>query len=514
MSELLPELVAPVAAIYREAICSHEWPECYKQERHLPIKKKQEPESEDDIRTLGLTAFFSKRLEAILIKWIWPFILPHLSKDQMGGIPESSVVHYLTRMIHWILKKTDNNSKEPTAVLASLIDFSKGFNRMSPVILVTLLSDLNIPTCALRLIISYLTNRSMVTTFNGAVSDSQHLCGGGPQGSLLIVLLFCLQVDKAGEPCPKVNGNPALPNGQFGPEPEPVYLEPLKLCQQEELTEKKLYIDDLTELEAVPLDSSLVYIGDFSPPCGPLNYHERFGLVLPKEKSILQHKLQDMLEFTQVNMMKVNKKKTMIMPFNFTTSRDFIPWLNFPEEDPLNVVYETKLLGVTLRSDLSFSSHVDIISKKASQSLWVILRFRDMGASRHQLLSLWQQKGRSILEFASPVFFSKLTEEQSQQLEDCQRKAFAIILDTSYRSYDSSLKILEQQTLSDRRILAATKFGEKCVNNAKHYDMFPKKHSVRYSLRTRKPYEEYFCHTDRFYQSSLPAITRLLNNQH
>ena len=50
----------------------------------------------------------------------------------MGGIPGSSVVHYLIRMIDWILQKTDNNAKEPTAVLASLVDFSKGFNRMSP----------------------------------------------------------------------------------------------------------------------------------------------------------------------------------------------------------------------------------------------------------------------------------------------------------------------------------------------------------------------------------------------
>ena len=130
LKEFLPELVAPVAAIFREAISSHQWPQCYKEERHLPIKKKQDPETEDDLRTLGLTVFFSKRLEALLINWIWPYILPHLSKDQMGGIPGSSVVHYLIRMIDWILQKTENNAKEPTAVLASLVDFSKGFNRM------------------------------------------------------------------------------------------------------------------------------------------------------------------------------------------------------------------------------------------------------------------------------------------------------------------------------------------------------------------------------------------------
>ena len=62
LKEFLPELVAP------ESISSHQWPQCYKQKQHLPIKKKQEPLTEDDLRTLGLTVYFSKWLEAILIK--------------------------------------------------------------------------------------------------------------------------------------------------------------------------------------------------------------------------------------------------------------------------------------------------------------------------------------------------------------------------------------------------------------------------------------------------------------
>jgi hypothetical protein len=50
-----------------------------------------------------------------------------------------------------------------------------------------------------------------------------------------------------------------------------------------------------------------------------------------------------------------------------------------------------------------------------------------MGASREQLLMLWQHKGRSILKFASPVFFIRLTNDQSKEIEDCQRKSFVIM---------------------------------------------------------------------------------------
>ena len=426
----------------------------------------------------------------------------------MGGIPGSSVVHYLVRMLHWILQKLDNSASEP-AVLATLIDFSKGFNRMSPVILVTLLSDLNIPTCALRLIISYLSHRSMVTTYNGAVSGSQQLCGGGPQGSLLIVILFCLQVNLAGNPCPRLDASPSLPEGVHGPVYEPVYSDPPEPCHHVENTEKKIYVDDLSELEVIALKKALEKINpDF---IGPMNYHEQSKLILPPEKSILQHKLKDIQEFTERNLMKVNKKKTMVMPFNFTTKYDFLPQLNFPGEEPLTVIYETKLLGVTISSDLTFSAHVKAITGKATKSMWLLLRFRDMGASIQRLLTLWQQKGRSTLEFASPVFFSRLTKEQSKAIEDCQRKAFSIMLGPNFMSYERALVTLEQERLSDRRLAAALKFGEKCTKNPKHSDMFPPNPPGR-DLRTQRvSYKEYFCRTDRLYNSSIPTITRLLN---
>ena len=75
---------------------------------------------------------------------------------------------------------------------------------------------------------------------------------------------------------------------------------------------------------------------------GPQPYHERCGLFLPAHNSILQHKLEDMQHFTNKNLMLINKKKTVIMPFNFSHNYDFIPRLSFPgDEVPLDVTYET-----------------------------------------------------------------------------------------------------------------------------------------------------------------------------
>ena len=93
----------------------------------------------------------------------------------------------------------DSNS----AVIAVPVDYSKAFNRMLHSNIITIMSDLKptIPTCAIRIIKSYLTQRSMCVRFNGAVSSFQKCPGGGPQGGLLTGLLFCLQVRRAGSPC-------------------------------------------------------------------------------------------------------------------------------------------------------------------------------------------------------------------------------------------------------------------------------------------------------------------------
>ena len=119
----------------------------------------------------------------------------------IGGLPGCSVEHYLVLMLDFIKKNLDKNQTEPTAVLAGLVDFSKAFNRIDHNVIVTILSDLSIPTCALRLIISYLSCRKMCVRYNGAVSTEQDIPGGGPQGGLLTVLLFDLQVNQAGEAC-------------------------------------------------------------------------------------------------------------------------------------------------------------------------------------------------------------------------------------------------------------------------------------------------------------------------
>ena len=66
-----------------------------------------------------------------------------------------------------------------------------------------------------------------------------------------------------------------------------------------------LYIDDLSEAEAIELKRQLV--NDPVQRPFPLNYHERTQHVLPPG-SVLQHHLDRVEDFTIRNVMKINEK--------------------------------------------------------------------------------------------------------------------------------------------------------------------------------------------------------------
>ena len=69
--------------------------------------------------------------------------------------------------------------------------------------------------------------------------------------------------------------------------------------------------------------------------------------------------------------MKLNKKKTETMFFNFTLDFQFSNRL-YIEETLLDVVKETKLLGTIISSDLKWHSNTDMIVRKAFQRIIIL----------------------------------------------------------------------------------------------------------------------------------------------
>ena len=190
-----------MANIFNSITKSGQYPRQWVKESVTPIPKVPNVESEDDLRNISLTADLSKDYENFIADWLEPYLIL-LDQGQFGGRKKHSIVHYLVLLLHFIISNTDINDNISRAVVIALCDYSKGFNRINHMNLIIRLSDWGVPGWLLKVLISYLTERTMILKYNGAESDPQSLPGGSIQGSLVGILLFIIELSDAGMPVP------------------------------------------------------------------------------------------------------------------------------------------------------------------------------------------------------------------------------------------------------------------------------------------------------------------------
>ena len=254
---------------------------------------------------------------------------------QYGGTKGNSISHYLIELINFILFNQDK--KDPTAVIACLVDFSKAFNRQDHNILITKLSDLGVPSWLLKLVIAFLEDRTMVVRYKGAVSDPRGLPGGGTQGTLLGLLLFIILINDLGF------------DDQTNDAGELITCK--RRIKEFNLLHLK-YVDDFTIAEAVNMKDQLIMVPVTSRP-QPDDYHDRTGHTVEPENSKVYSQLLKTESYAEENKMKINYGKTKLMVFNPGKIRDFHPKFELAGKQ-IDLVEETKLLGVVITSDLSW----------------------------------------------------------------------------------------------------------------------------------------------------------------
>ena len=164
---------------------------------------------------------------------------------------------------------------------------------------------MKVPGWLLKILISYLTERSMVLRYQGKTSSPRSLPGSAPQGVFLGCFFFMI----------KFNGAFLRPDI---PRPFPKTA-PLMLSTANSCTVK--YIDDASQARAIKLRSCLSKIDTSSRP-RPLEYFEHTGYEITPENNELQRDLNTLKKFTERNLMKINEKKTLIMKFNFRKTLD------------------------------------------------------------------------------------------------------------------------------------------------------------------------------------------------
>ena len=120
---------------------------------------------------------------------------------------------------------------------------------------------------------------------------------------------------------------------------------------------------------------------------------------------------------------------------------------------------------------------------------------------------------RSILEFNSNVWFSSITQEEEDDLECVQKVACRIILNCEYENYSKSLAVLKLENLKIRRSRLGLTFAKKAVDNPKmkhHFSLNKNKEKIR----NPEKFNVKFAHTSRLFNSTIPTVLRMLNDEH
>ena len=141
---------------------------------------------------------------------------------------------------------------------------------------------------------------------------------------------------------------------------------------------------------------------------------------------LLQKRLEEIATSAEYHDMKLNLSKSKVIPFNFTRKHQFTPEL-FLDGTLLEVVKETKLLGLTISSSCNWDANTKEIVAKGNSRLWFLRRLKFLGASSDTLIDIYKLFCRSVLEYGAPVWSGNLKQCNTKDIERVQKNAYKII---------------------------------------------------------------------------------------
>ncbi len=274
-----------------------------------------------------------------------------------------STVHVLVELYHHWSKAT-YDCRLKQYIRILLLDFSNAFEHIDHIILITKLRTIyHLPEFIVAWIAAFLTDRHQHVKIRQQVSDWAHIQVGVPQGTLLGVVPFTLMVDDMPCTCPMVK-----------------------------------YVADTTENEVCHRDSP----------------------------GKMQEVADNTSQWSYDSKMSANSIKTKDMIVNFRQKHLNIPNLII-DGAVIEHVSTSKLLEVYISDDITRCVHIKEIHKRASPKQYFAILLCRFGVSAEDLYEIFTYRIRSIVEYACPVWHTKLTKNQSKYLETIQKRAMNII---------------------------------------------------------------------------------------
>ena len=472
------QLAKPVADVINTSIKQGCWPDMLKLEIVTPVPKVFPPKNIDDLRNISGLLNLDKIAEKIISKMMIADMKAKIDPSQYANQKGLSIQHYLVRIIDKILEAVDKNSKsESIAVLATLVDWKQAFPRQCPKLGIESFIKNGVRPALIPMLINYFQGRQMKVKWKGELSTSRELKGGGPQGSTFGIWEYLSQSNDNAD------------------------------CLNE--SERFKFVDDLTFIEVIYLlNVGLATYNVRQHVPSDIPSHNQ---IIPADNLKSQQHLQVINNWTKKKKMKLNEKKTKNMIFNFTKKFQFATKMSVNNE-PIDTVRETKLLGTHLTEDLKWDKNTSEIVKKAYARMQLLYRAASFTSDKKDLRKIYLTFIRSILEQSAVVWHSSLTAKNRLALERVQKAAVRVILGNHYINYKDGLKKLKLENLNTRREQLCLRFAKNCLRNDKVKGMFPK-NQTEHKMKKRKTrkFKINFAKTKRYKKSAIPYMANLLN---
>ena len=552
VNDVAATIAVPLSDIYNSVIDSFIWPVSWKREYVSTIPKKNIPEGLSDLRNISCTLFISKVFESYVLTRIEEEIT--LKTNQYGGVKGCSTTH----MIIEILQEICSNAEDyRCATILTAIDYSKAFNRVSFQHCLEAFRAKGASTPVLRLLATFLSNRTMTVRVGEAWSDPLPVTGGCPQGSVLGVKLFNTTTDNLEDdflrhdkqrlalahtpppPSPLHPGTPpdtnlttSSPGGpRFYPDTDisPVHAGAFKHGDQ--AIEFKPNVRNAPVADAVlltppreektgtqVLTEKLVkvfkYIDD-NLVCEKLNFGQTAieGDPPTKTKQALpsQNAFRSITTNARKIGMMVNNSKTGLLCISDALNYRPLTYILDHEGKRIDCVDSLKILGFTFSSKPTVDAHLNTVKKKMRQKYWALRHLKSVGFTEEELVEVYKSVILPVADYCAPAYHSLMTDIQDQEMERAQIGALRAIY-----GYGPSAHDLRQraglETLRARRIEQTDKFAQKCLLNPRFCHWFPMK-TGRTSSRSGEKYLEVKTKTDRLFNSPVYYMRRRLNGK-
>ena len=317
----------------------------------------------------------------------------------------------------------------------------------------------------------------MTVKWHGCRSSPRTLAGGGPQGATFGLLEYLAQSNNSAD------------------------------CVSE--SDRFKFLDDLSVLEIVNLLT--VGITSFNLKYQVASDIPTHNQYIPPEHLESQKWLNRINEWTINQKMLVNERKSKTIIFNYTNNYQFTTRLRINDQ-PLEVIDSTRLLGTIISNDLKWDLNCESIVKKANARMELLRKVSRFCTDYDDLKNIYFLYIRSLLEQSATVWHSSLSEDNKNDLERVQKSALKIILDDRYQGYKKAFLKLDIESLNDRREKLCLSFAIKAAKNDKSKHMFPlnlKTHNME--TRETEKFKVQHALTDRLKNSALIYMQNLLN---